>query len=213
MLFKYLGIAIKSLWYSYIINRSSFFKLPIISTWITRIRKHRGSFIDIQGRLKLGIMTTRVGEVGQMKYDRTILQLANNSILKVIGNVTFGPGVRVIIGEGARINVGNRTFISSNSLLLSRVSIEIGEDCAISWDVQIMDTDFHQTTDTPIFGKEIVIGNNVWIGSRAMILKGVVIGDGAIIAAGSVVTKDVPPATLVGGNPAKIIRQNVKWNI
>ncbi|TIL82183.1 MAG: CatB-related O-acetyltransferase [Mesorhizobium sp.] len=53
----------------------------------------------------------------------------------------------------------------------------------------------------------IRVGNDVWIGTRATILSGVTIGDGAIIAAGSVVTKDVPPYTLVGGNPAKVIRQ------
>lgn len=52
-----------------------------------------------------------------------------------------------------------------------------------------------------------VIGNDVWIGTNAVILRGVAIGDGAIVAAGAVVTKDVPPYTIVGGVPAKVIRQ------
>ena len=52
----------------------------------------------------------------------------------------------------------------------------------------------------------IVIGDNVWIGDKATILSGVTIGDGAIIAANSVVTKDVPPFSIVAGNPAKIIK-------
>lgn len=51
----------------------------------------------------------------------------------------------------------------------------------------------------------IIIGNNVWIGDRATILGGVTIGDGAIIAAGAVVTKDVPAAAIVVGNPGRII--------
>lgn len=51
---------------------------------------------------------------------------------------------------------------------------------------------------------EIIIDNNVWIGERACIFKGVFIGEGSIIAMNSVVTKDVPPYTLVAGNPAKI---------
>jgi len=52
----------------------------------------------------------------------------------------------------------------------------------------------------------ITIGKNVWIGSNAVILAGVTVGDGAIIAAGAVVTKNVPPNTVVGGVPAKIIK-------
>lgn len=54
--------------------------------------------------------------------------------------------------------------------------------------------------------KEIYIGNDVWIGQRAMVMGGVRIGNGAVVGAGAVVTKDVPPYTIVGGVPAKIIR-------
>ena len=54
----------------------------------------------------------------------------------------------------------------------------------------------------------VVIGNNVWIGDKATILPGVTIGDGAIIAANAVVTKDVPQYSVVGGNPAKVIKIN-----
>ena len=60
-------------------------------------------------------------------------------------------------------------------------------------------------------GYDIIIGNDVWIGTRAMLKGGITIGDGAIVAMGAVVTKDVPPNTLVGGVPAKIIRENISW--
>ena len=53
---------------------------------------------------------------------------------------------------------------------------------------------------------DTVVGNDVWIGYGATIMPGVTIGDGAIIATKSVVTKDVPPYAIVGGNPAKVIR-------
>jgi len=59
--------------------------------------------------------------------------------------------------------------------------------------------------------KPIKIGNHVWVGKGCAILKGVTIGDGAIVGAHSVVTKDIPPRTLVAGVPAKIIKENVNW--
>ena len=63
-----------------------------------------------------------------------------------------------------------------------------------------------------MISKPIIIGQHVWIGQGATILKGVTIGDGAIIAAGALVTKDVPAQSIVGGNHAKVIKENVKWH-
>ncbi len=57
----------------------------------------------------------------------------------------------------------------------------------------------------------MIIGNHVWIGENALILKGVKIGDNSIVGAGSVVTKDVPNNSIVAGNPARIIKNNINW--
>ncbi len=89
-------------------------------------------------------------------------------------------------------------------------NVTIGSDCAISWDVTIMDTDYHSiegNSDTA----SVTIGNKVWIGCKATILKGVTIGDGAVIAAGALVTRDVPPNSVVAGVPAKVVKSNIHW--
>lgn len=138
----------------------------------------------------------------------------------------YGHGGRLLIAERVRlfpkvsfyfesddalISVGKRTFINRRSELIAAESIIIGSDCAISWDVQIVDTDFHSLNGRR--SAAIVIGDNVWIGSRVTVLKSVVIGDGAVVAAGSVVTRSVPPGALVAGVPARVIRTSVTWSL
>jgi len=129
------------------------------------------------------------------------------------------------------IKLGNRVHIG-NSSLISIDEIIIEDDVTIAWDCLIYDHDSHSTNweerqnDTEQEFKDICAGVNpltnknwevvksapihicskAWIGHGATILKGVTIGEGAIVGAGSVVTKDVDPWTLVGGNPAKKIR-------
>jgi acetyltransferase-like isoleucine patch superfamily enzyme len=84
----------------------------------------------------------------------------------------------------------------------------------LSWDVQILDNDFHAITvdgTTRPSTAPVTIGDRVWVGTRALILKGVEIGDGAIVAAGSVVSRDVPPGTIVAGMPARVVGKVDGW--
>lgn len=203
----------KGFWLSLLHAPKQLKRLPIRATTATKIFKSKGSRIELGGVLTLGDFRTRIGDIGERSYDRTIIRMAENSRLITTGDVILGPGVRLVLGKFGKVSIGKGTFITANSSILCKDSIDIGSDCAISWDVQIMDSDFHMVSGQSSVSKPIKIGNQVWIGSRVTILKGVSIGDGAVIAAGSIVTKDVPTATLVGGNPAKIIRQNVEWSI
>lgn len=110
----------------------------------------------------------------------------------------------------AKISIADKTYINRRTELHCQKEISIGTDCAISWDVTIMDTDYH-SINSKVHSKSVVIGNHVWIGCKSIILKGVTIGDGAIIAAGSVVCTDVPNKTLVGGIPAQVIKEDIEW--
>src|SRR5690606_19030028 len=97
---------------------------------------------------------------------------------------------------------------------IAATAIAIGQGCLISWGVTMMDHDAHDIeVDGVVINPQapIRIEDDVWIGANATILKGVTIGQGAIVAGGSVVTKDVAPRNVVGGNPAKVIRSGVDW--
>lgn len=121
------------------------------------------------------------------------------------GNCQFYSGVRLEIGPGAGIEIGNGTYINRNTLIVAEESVRIGRDCRISWDVIIMDSDQHPLHSDETGRGRVTIGDNVWIGCRSIILKGVTIGEGAVVAAGSVVTKDLPAHTIAAGVPARVL--------
>lgn len=110
---------------------------------------------------------------------------------------------------GRNITVGRDVFINAGCHFQDHGGVTIGDGCQIGHNVVfatlnhgLSPEDRQNTYPAPI-----VLGRNVWVGSNATILQGVIIGDNAVIAAGAVVTKDVEPATIVGGVPAKVIRR------
>lgn len=125
----------------------------------------------------------------------------------------IGYGSYIQIGNDASLKIGD-SFINREVKIICNKSITIGDDCIIAMGSVIRDNDGgnHQIF-APGYenAKPIKIGNHVWLGENVMVLKGVTIGEGAIVAASSLVTKDVPPHSLVAGSPAKVIRENVSW--
>ncbi|HEY9853992.1 MAG TPA: Vat family streptogramin A O-acetyltransferase [Leptolyngbyaceae cyanobacterium] len=110
-------------------------------------------------------------------------------------------GDKLIIGKFCAIATGVKFIMNGANHKISGFS---------TYPFNIFGYDWRRVTPQPDefpFKGDTVIGNDVWIGYEAVIMPGVKVGDGAIIAAKSVVTKDVKPYTIVGGNPAQVIRQ------
>lgn len=154
----------------------------------------------------LVINANRMGKNGRS----SILRMDENSILDCAG-FQFMYGADIILFKNAHLVLGKNSFINSDCKIRCHKEITIGEDCAVSHDFTIMDSDAHELNGSRNTNP-IHIGNHVWIGTRVTILNGVSVGDGAVIAAGALVTKDVPPRTLVGGVPARVLKENVEWN-
>ena len=112
---------------------------------------------------------------------------------------------------GSHIKVGKYFFANYNCTIIDVADVIIGDYCQMAPNVAIYTAGhpvYPSTRNTAYeYGKEIVIGDNVWIGGNSVILPGVHIGNDVVIGAGSVVTKDIPDRCIAAGNPCKVIRK------
>ena len=112
---------------------------------------------------------------------------------------------------GSHIHVGKNFFANYNCTIIDVAKVIIGDNCQMAPNVAIYTAGHPVHPDTRNtayeYGKEVRIGDNVWIGGNTVICPGVTIGDCCVIGAGSVVTKDIPSWTIAAGNPCRAIRE------
>lgn len=149
-----------------------------------------------------------------------------------IGENTIFGGSCIFESPEGKVTIGDHCYIGG-AKFISRSHISVGNHVTMAWGITLYDHDSHSTDYrlrrkdiddeladlragrnfiaskdwSGVNSRPITVGNDVWIGMNVTVLKGVTIGDGAIIGAGSVVTRDVPPWTIVAGNPAKPVKQ------
>ncbi len=187
-------------------------KLPIIVSNNTILK-------DISGEIILKNPKTFGVRIGfgstdnySWKHEKTIFKNRGQLVFEGKAKLGFGS----VISNSGYLNIGNNFSISCKGSIICRKKIVIGNDCLMSWDTLIMDTDHH-----PIFfekqrineDQEIVIGNKNWIGAKSTILKGVEIGDNNVISLGAILTKSFLVSNkVIAGIPAKIVKDNVQWS-
>lgn len=167
--------------------------------------------IELNGSTKIGM-----GYVGFV--DRNDVTLLNINGKLVIGdNVRIGTGTRIDVGQNSTVEIGKNTYITASTKLIAMNGIYIGNNCAISWDCQFLDEDFHHlkvdNNTIANSAKEIFVGDNVWIGCGCKIYKGSFIASGCVVASDSVVKGRFEEKNcLIAGSPARIIKRDILWN-
>ncbi|MGL4865092.1 MAG: acyltransferase [Cetobacterium sp.] len=167
---------------------------------------------------KVIIQIYKIYKLSQKVSNKLIISFIKKKCLKNCGNnVYLGKNFQ---GNYSNISLGNNVSIGPDAFLLSskaeiiignnvmfgpKVSLVTGNhriDILGKYMIDITDEEKLKTND-----QNIIIEDDVWIGMGAIILKGVTVGEGSVVGAGSVITKNIPPYSIIGGNPAKIIKK------
>ena len=191
-------------------------KIPIYIYRRSELYKMQGK-IEIDAPVATGMVDFGSHCLGQdLLYSRTMWEVAGTLIIK--GKTSIGRGSKISIGIGAVLTLGCDFKITGDTQIICQKSISFGNDCLLSWDILIMDTDFHNVYDekgeiinSP---RPITIGDHVWIGCRNTILKGVYIASESIISANSTITKSFHESNCIIGGQGKsayIIKRGINW--
>ncbi len=162
-----------------------------------------------------GLVQIGMQELGLVhKYDRTLLNVLEGK-LEFTSKCSIAKGCRIVVANNAVARFGEGVTGADVSFIIVN-GLEVGDGFLIAWGSRFLDDDFHEINfpgRREQRDKRIIIGDHVWIGMNVLVLKGSRIPNGCVVASGSVVTKAFEKENcLIGGNPAKVIREDVTWD-
>ena len=188
-------------------------KLPVVVSHRTYLRELHGKVV-LPEKVETAMVKIGFGDVGH--YDRK----RSRGIWQVSGTVSFGG--KASIGHGSKLSVrgdlklGAGFNMTAESTIVCAKDVTFGDDCLLSWDVLVMDTDEH-----PLYNKDnerinpdkpIVVGNHVWIGCKCILLKGAEVPNDTVLAAGTLLKSAFAGENqVIGGNPPSILKREVHW--
>lgn len=193
-------------------------KLPILVSYNTKLVGIKKDSIVIDNSIGFGGIRIGFGGIDVVQGSKTsLLRIDSGGKVIFSGTAQFSEGASIRIGPNGRLNIGNNFAANKKCSLLCDGNMKIGNDVLLGWEVNIRDSDGHIVYDNitkiknPI-QKNITIGNHVWIASYVDILKGTEIKDNSVIAYRScVLSKFDKYNCIIGGYPAKILRENINW--
>ena len=197
--------------------------------YLRKIKKRGLSFLNLAYKNVRNFYWTVFMLHKGVEVGKNIILKGKPKIYKFSGNIKIGDNVTILSNDfryhsslykptrlmtdtnpNAAIEIGDNSRINGVSIHATK-KISIGKNCLIAANVTILDSDGHGTgIDERAFvnpvSLPVIIEDNVWIGINSIILKGVKIGENSVVGAGSVVSNNVPPNSIVAGNPAKVVK-------
>ena len=193
-------------------------RFPVIISPFIKIKSLNGKIIIKNCNINPGMIRIGFGDVGIFDnvLSRTIIQLDGEIIF--YGKASIGHGSKISVGRNGILEIGENFTITAETSIICHKKIKFGNNVLISWENLFMDIDFHKikSIENNIINepKEIFIGNNVWIGCRNTILKGSQILNSCVIGSNSLINKKFDKNNiLIAGNPAKILKENIIWEL
>lgn len=180
--------------------------------------KNTSGIIELPNTINTGTIKIGFKSIGVFDHKRSKGIWENKGKVVFTGQAFLGQGTKVSLGIDSKIVFGENLSITGESQIISMKNMTFGNNCLISWDCLIMDTDFHSIYDSSNriinLPKEVVIGDQVWLGSRCTVLKGSKIPNNCIVGSGSIVTNSLNDSDCVyAGNPVKKIKEGVRWSL
>lgn len=153
------------------------------------------------------------------RISNTLIRIRGNGHVVSLGeNCTFQGGNIWIEDENCTLTIGDGTTVVEAEISVTEPGskVEIGPECMFAHGIEIRSGDSHSIIDRVNgerinFARDVKIGRHVWLAADAMILKGVVIGEDCVVASRALVTKSFRANTLIGGSPAKAMKENISW--
>lgn len=192
-------------------------KMPFFINYGVKVKEVHKGVIELKSSCisKYMISVGRGGSEGIPVMSKGIISFSPRAKIVFEGTAQFHAGARLWLDNDAEVVFGDGFSANRNFILFFNDKICFGKNCMLGWNIQIIDGNAHQVIYD---GKEkksrcaINIGEHVWIGAEAKLMRSTSVGNNSIVAYGSCITGGVfPDNSMIGGYPAKIIKEGVNW--
>jgi acetyltransferase-like isoleucine patch superfamily enzyme len=190
-------------------------RFPVLVSRNTKLRRVKGT-IEITDPVRTGMIRIGTEEIGiyDRRHHRPVWENSGKVIFR--GSAVIKYGAKIVVGPQGILTIGDQLRMASGSYIICYHSVTIGHSCRISWNTQILDTDFHRILDlqgnhlNP--DSSIILGDHNWIGHSTTIAKGTELGEMVVVGSHSLLNKKYDGHhVILAGIPAKVVREGITW--